>query len=904
MTRRPIRGRAGLSVAALLILGTAVRALRFWGPFPLWAHWDETRLAAPAIGILDGELPVHHLGVEYMGATPAYPLAVWFALVGRSTFTLDLFAYAAGIAMFLSGWLLARRLLLPPAARFALAGLVAPPLLLASWSLNGNLNYPVLLVLGNLFLAGTHGLIRAPRRRASLVGLGLLAGLGWWTNPLFVVYLAPLALVGPGVGLARPSRLAPLAAGVLLGCLPILLYELRFFPSARFMVAESGDAGGSVPHRAWLFFARAWPTVVGRENDVLSPVLRALSLGAIALSVLAVVLATRARGTRPGARLILWPVALASIALVVVTERGEAIGGTGVRYLLPLYSVFPLWLGVAIWRLWERRPPVGATALALWVTFQLGVNWMATLGSTPPKERRWTALSTKLAPLIDWLDAHGIHHVYWEVPGVGSFEFTFLTGSRIIAAELWREQSLPHARLVDAAIRPAFVIAQDSYRLRESLAGLGLPFQETTIGELSVFRPDGPPTAGVAPLDRAGWVVAASENAEAAADLVDGDVTTGWSTLSGKSPGQWVQVDLGRETSVERLDLLAIDWREVPVGFRVSVSSDGTNWRTVADVPHYWGPLFAAEHHPFLRVRRGRVQARFPATRARYLRLTQTGEDPETPWSARELFVYEPAPLLAQPPPSAIAELRAALWEDGVSWVYANTWLSARIQADSHGTIRSQESNLYPNSYGRPFPDPRNLDPFRAEPGRAVLLAPDADRDGVHAMLAGQHILVGERSAGGYSYALLTGPAPRPARVSKVSWTATASEQSGQAPRAMDGDRASAWESETPPGPSTSITLDLGRPQRIGRLRLVPGLPGVHLEALRLEGSPDGDRWESLGPLTWAGPLYWTGWELLRDGRPGWDVAFPAVTTRVVRFGPATPWPLRRWRLAEIELFE
>ena len=84
-----------------------MRALRFWGPFPLWAHWDETRLAAPAIGILDGELPVHHLGVEYMGATPAYPLAVWFALVGRSTFTLDLFAYAAGIAMFLwaGSWL-------------------------------------------------------------------------------------------------------------------------------------------------------------------------------------------------------------------------------------------------------------------------------------------------------------------------------------------------------------------------------------------------------------------------------------------------------------------------------------------------------------------------------------------------------------------------------------------------------------------------------------------------------------------------------------------------------------------------------------------------------------------------------------------------------------------------------
>ena len=887
----------------MLILGAGVRALRFWGPFPLWAHWDEARLAVPAIGILDGALPVHHLGVEYMGASPAYPLAVWFALAGHSTFALDLFAYGVGLAIFASGWLLARRLLLPPAARFALASLVTPPLLLARWSLNGNLNYPVLLVLGNLFLIGVHGLIKAPNRRAPVLGLGLLAGLGWWTNPLFVVYLAPLALVATRIGLARPSRLAPFGAGAILGCLPVLLYELQFFPSARFMVAESGEADGSVSHRAWLFLTRAWPAVVGREDDVLPAALGMLGLGAVALSVVAVVFATRARGTRPGARLVLWPIALASVALVLVTERGELIGGTGVRYLLPLYSVLPLWLGVALWRLWERRPPVGATALVAWAAFQLVVNWQATLGSTPPEERRWAALTTRLAPLIRWLDAHEARHVYWDVPGVGSFEFTFLTGSRIIAAELWREQWLPHARLVDAAVRPVFVIAQEPYWLRESLAGLGLSFRETAIGKLSVFAPDPPSGSGVAPLDRAGWAVTASENVQASADLVDGDVTTGWSTQGGKSAGQWVQVDLGRETTVARLDLLAIDWRQVPVGFRVGVSNDGVSWRTVAEVPHYWGPLFVAEHHPFLRVRRGRVQAGFPPTRARYLRLTQTGEDPETPWSARELFVYAPAPLLA-PPPADSGQLLAALREDGVWWVYADTWLSARIQTDSHGTIRGQESNLYANSYSRSLPDPQHLDPFRAEPGRAVVLAPDANRHGIRTMLAGQGILLRERSAGGYPYALLTHPAPRSARVSKEGWTATANEQPEQASRAMDGDRSSAWESERPLGPETRFTLDLARPRRVGRLRLIPGLPGVRLEELRLEGSPDGERWEPLGPLTWAGPLYWTGWELLRDGRRRWDVAFPPVTTRAIRLSPAAPWPALRWRLAEIELFE
>jgi hypothetical protein len=60
--------------------------------------------------------------------------------------------------------------------------------------LNGNLDYPSLLVLGNLFLLGTHTCcFRGPARGATLLGLGLLAGLGCRTNLLFVVYLAPLA---------------------------------------------------------------------------------------------------------------------------------------------------------------------------------------------------------------------------------------------------------------------------------------------------------------------------------------------------------------------------------------------------------------------------------------------------------------------------------------------------------------------------------------------------------------------------------------------------------------------------------------------------------------------------------------------------------------------------------------
>ncbi len=122
-------------------------------------------------------------------------------------------------------------------------------------------------------------------------------------------------------------------------------------------------------------------------------------------------------------------------------------------------------------------------------------------------------------------------------------------------------------------------------------------------------------------------------------------------------------MDLGAPQDVSRVDLLAIDWREVPAGIQVERSEDGAHWETAVAVPDYWGPLFWSERHAFLKVRRGRVQAIFTPVRARFLRLTWTGTGSQA-WAARELFVYRPAP----PTPAGLepGALGAALRLEGV----------------------------------------------------------------------------------------------------------------------------------------------------------------------------------------------------------------------------------------------
>ena len=68
------------AVVLLLALAAGVRALRFWSDLA-WPPGDEANVAIPAMQVLGGTFPVHHVGVEYVGATAAYPMAAWFAVV-------------------------------------------------------------------------------------------------------------------------------------------------------------------------------------------------------------------------------------------------------------------------------------------------------------------------------------------------------------------------------------------------------------------------------------------------------------------------------------------------------------------------------------------------------------------------------------------------------------------------------------------------------------------------------------------------------------------------------------------------------------------------------------------------------------------------------------------------------
>ncbi|SFE42062.1 glucosylceramidase [Actinacidiphila alni] len=113
---------------------------------------------------------------------------------------------------------------------------------------------------------------------------------------------------------------------------------------------------------------------------------------------------------------------------------------------------------------------------------------------------------------------------------------------------------------------------------------------------------------------------------QGAADLaIDADGSTRWSSGAAQTPGQYVQLDLGRRTQFRRVAVDSGDnLGDYARGWQISTSDDGTHWRTAA-AGAGTGQLTDVD---------------LPrTTTARYVRVTQTGTAANW-WSLADIRLY------------------------------------------------------------------------------------------------------------------------------------------------------------------------------------------------------------------------------------------------------------------------
>ena len=254
--------RDWVTLAAVLLLAVAVRGtILLTGQRCLRSDEAAVGLMAKHI-VTRGERPVFLYGQPYGGghAIVAYLTAPLFACFGRSAVLLTAVSAFASLVNVALLWAILRRyfskeVALGGAALYAFS----PPVVYQAFLVNGGTETFLLALIALIFFLKAY----LDGKVTSLNGLatGLFSGLAYWGMDYALLYPAAFVLLWVTAGGLRQWRwLVALAAGFVVGCFPLLAYNLTHdFAHVRHMFGAGGDGIGFFAH----FGGALWGMVSG-----------------------------------------------------------------------------------------------------------------------------------------------------------------------------------------------------------------------------------------------------------------------------------------------------------------------------------------------------------------------------------------------------------------------------------------------------------------------------------------------------------------------------------------------------------------------------------------------------------------------------------------------------------------
>jgi hypothetical protein len=436
--------------------------------------------------------PVFTEGANYQGTLKGH-LA---ALIGLLTGVRDLswLVVAASVLLYLvfiaSSMALARRLGGRTAAWVTGIYLAISPRFLTVFSLNSVGQYADILALGGLALALLSRLLEEPggrEGRRSYLTLGLLLGAAFWQQPVALAYwIAALAVLALRRETWRDPWTALVGVGILLGVLPVLIWNVRNDWGSTFILgrepSEVQAQIAAIPGLAERAVLVAFPVLAGLSPrhpwgaSLFVKVAATAFLPLLLLAYLAVTGREIARSLRQGrpAAAILPPLLMAA-CLALFWSVAAGLVYKRPRYLLPVLAASAIHLGViAAWAWGRPRLRAGVVAvMAALLAF-------AIIG-TAPRLAEARLIAADYRRLVEALDRLEIRTAYSDFSI--SAPITMFTRERILVSPrlgptpAYESESL--ASRVDRAGPDAYVLppGDDPERFASELRRHGVSFK-------------------------------------------------------------------------------------------------------------------------------------------------------------------------------------------------------------------------------------------------------------------------------------------------------------------------------------------------------------------------------------------------------------------------------------------
>jgi hypothetical protein len=900
----------------IMLVSIISRGLTLFSP-ELWS--DETNVGLMGLRVMGGEFPVLFPGQSFMGSLESFLASSLFQFIGPSSLTLELLPVILSILFLVLLFLLSKTFFDYKTALITIALLSIPPLFLMRWSHEARPHYPLAILFGNFLLLITHQLLyreMTPKVKSFLfMLLGLLAGIGWWTNYLIVAYILPVGffLFLGNKKILFSKNILFLIFMFLVGSLPLWIFNIsHHFPV--FGITNAGEASNIIPYLRE-FFINAFPILLGFLPPLnIDHVDLAGYLIIVPIFFTAIIYYIfRSRQTiksffflrlpKPIGGEILLLVFFVIISLNLLTNYGSRLSDNDQKYLLPLYTCLPIFVSVLLIEIRKKNKILFFFLLGLIVFSNLVGNL---------RHDGWTIFNLKKyqdfqkneeieGRLINFLTQKGYNHFY---SGPMGKVLTFKSQERLICADRYQEVLLKYADLVDSSNNPAYLCRGEEKVFESNIKAIGGSYRKVTATDGYLLYADfKPPPWNDNRILRNLWKGTSNLHPGDAKKVFDGDISTGWGTRGPQKKEDYFLLDLGRVEIVEKVSYIPASYREVPAGYQLSVSLDGKNWQIVSNVPDYYGPTFWSGPNPMTKVRHGRVETVFPPQPCRFLhiRLLQGSDNP---WSINEIFLFGPADEKGDiksriPDKPEIDHLLTFLKGQKIRFAYADHWLSAVIRVKSDWKIRTIISNFFTGDNGEN--EPRAEDIERAYLDKKVaLVVGKEDLDLEKLLRESKHPYLKKEIGPFVVYYGFSNPEISPPLSSK-NWEVSSNSNPQDARKAIDRNPATRWTSGKPQEPGIYYQIDLKKVQLVKGYSLFLGESfNDYPRSLKLFSSLDGNSWEEIKTAPELG-LYWTGETFLKMTENRF--CFSPVKMRYLRLLQEGRDPVYYWSIHELELF-
>lgn len=370
---------------------------------------------------------------------------------------------------------------------------------------------------------------------------------------------------------------------------------------------------------------------------------------------------------------------------------------SGWSHILPLYSVFPVIIGYGLNALRRRSRIIYLVCIFLILFTNIHGNKEIYTKAFPYALKKYPT-----EPLVEFLKLEGISRAYGSSYLIAP-RVSFESNEEVICAEPFQEPVPGYLAEVDSTRNPAIICTlTDVDSVESAIRSVGGKYSGKIIRRFAVFYDFSPPDSIYEELDTGKWCANSNFNRASCPLAFDRDFGTRWTTEELQKPGMYYELDLGEEKEVSKLILLTSGF-DSPRGFSIKVSIDGINYREVSNVSFCAGSVFWNGPHLFWKTFPQRIDIIFPQILSRFVRVTQINRSTTSWWSIEEIFVFSSKQV--KPLPNYKIDGAAKfLKKRNIRYVYADEWLSARLDKELGNSVVTVHTHRVRDWYNELFP--------------------------------------------------------------------------------------------------------------------------------------------------------------------------------------------------------